>query len=52
VVRFEVPASSLAFVGADGKWRLEEGDFRFACGGQSITLHCDETKIWETPNIN
>ena len=52
VVRFEVPASSLAFVGADGKWRLEEGDFRFACGGQSITRHCDETKIWQTPNIN
>ncbi|MBQ8060850.1 MAG: glycoside hydrolase family 3 C-terminal domain-containing protein [Bacteroidales bacterium] len=51
VVRFEVPASSLAFVGADGKWRLEEGDFRFSCGGLSTTLHCSETKIWNTPNI-
>jgi beta-glucosidase len=51
-VTFEVPASSLAFVGRDGRWRLEEGDFRISCGGLSTMLHCNETKVWETPNIN
>ena len=51
-VTFEVPASSLAFVGRDGQWRLEEGDFRISCGGLSTMLHCNETKVWETPNIN
>ena len=50
-VTFELPASALAFVGADGKWRLEKGDFRLSCGGQSLMIRCHETKIWETPNI-
>ena len=50
-VCFELPASALAFVGADGKWRLEEGDFRLSCGGQSAMLRCMSTKVWETPNI-
>ena len=48
---FEIPASRLAFVGADGKWRLEEGDFRISCGGLGVMTHCDKTKVWETPNI-
>ena len=50
-VTFALPASALAFVGADGKWRLEKGDFRLSCGGQSLMIRCHETKIWETPNI-
>ena len=50
-VCFELPASALAFVGADGKWRLEEGDFRLSCGGLSAMLRCMSTKVWETPNI-
>ena len=49
-VTFEVPASSLAFVGRDGKWRLEEGDFRISCGGLSTLVHCRETKVWASPN--
>jgi len=49
-VSFEVPASDLAFVGADGKWRLEKGDFRLSCGGLGVMASCTETKIWETPN--
>ena len=49
-VSFEVPASDLAFVGADGKWRLEKGDFRLSCGGLGVMVSCTETKIWETPN--
>ena len=50
-VTFELPASELAFVGADGKWRLEEGDFRLSCGGLGVMARCTETKVWETPNI-
>lgn len=50
-VTFEVPAHELAFVGADGKWRLEKGDFRLSCGGLGVMAHCTETKIWDNPNI-
>ncbi len=50
-VNFEVPASALAFVGSDGAWRLEAGDFRLSCGGLSAMIGCTETKVWNTPNI-
>ncbi len=50
-VTFEIPAHELAFVGADGKWRLEEGAFRLSCGGQGLQVNCTETKVWNTPNI-
>ena len=42
-VRFTLPATDLAFVGADGQWRLEEGDFRFSCGGLSLLATCSGT---------
>ncbi|MBR6458609.1 MAG: fibronectin type III-like domain-contianing protein, partial [Actinomycetaceae bacterium] len=51
VVTFALPAEELAFVGADGKWRLESGDFRLACGGLGVMVNCTETKVWDTPNI-
>ena len=50
-VSFELPASELAFVGADGKWCLEEGDFRLACSGLGVMVKCTETKVWDTTNI-
>ena len=50
-VSFEIPAEELAFVGADGKWRLEKGEFRLATGGQSVMVNCTETKVWDEPNI-
>ena len=50
-VTFEIPAHELAFVGADGKWRLEKGEFRLSCGGLGVMANCTETKVWETPNI-
>lgn len=50
-VEFTIPASDLAFVGADMKWRLEAGDFEFTVGTQKATAKCTATKIWETPNI-
>ena len=45
-VRLEFPANELAFVGRDGKWRLEAGQFRISCGGQSLVVECGQTKIW------
>lgn len=45
VVEFSVPAKDLAFVGADGKWHLEEGDFRFACGNLALIARCTATSI-------
>lgn len=52
VVRLEVPAKELAFVGADGKWRLEAGDFRIAVGSESLMIRCTQTKVWDSPNID
>jgi beta-glucosidase len=50
-VTFRLPAKSLAFVGADGRWTLEEGDFILKVGNQTVGTACSETKIWDTPNI-
>ena len=50
-VTFRLPAKDLAFVGADGRWTLEEGDFILKVGNQSVPTACSQTKIWDTPNI-
>ena len=50
-VVFKLPAKDLAFVGADGRWILEEGDFQLKVGKESLTVHCDKTKVWDTPNM-
>jgi len=50
-VTFQLPAKALAFVGADGKWILEEGDFLLKVGNQQIGTACSKTKVWDTPNI-
>ena len=50
-VTFRLPAKSLAFVGADGRWILEEGDFILKVGSQTVPTACSLTKIWDTPNI-
>jgi beta-glucosidase len=47
----EIPANDLAFVGYDGKWRLEEGDFVFRCGNQNVLSVCSDTKVWDEPVI-
>lgn len=49
-VTMKMKGSDLAFVGSDGRWRLEEGDFRLSCGSQQTTLRCSTTRIWDTPN--
>ena len=50
-VTFQLPAKSLAFVGADGRWTLEEGDFLLKVGTLSVPAACTKTKVWEAPNI-
>ena len=50
-VTFQLPAKKLAFVGADGKWTLEEGDFILKIGNQTVGTACTQTKIWDEPNI-
>lgn len=49
-VTMEVKAEDLAFVDLDGKWRLGEGSFKVQVGDQVLTVYCDETKVWNTPN--
>ena len=50
-VTFQLPAKSLAFVGADGRWTLEEGDFLLKVGKLSQKIACTQTRVWDTPNI-
>ena len=46
-VTLQLPASALAFVGYDGRWRLEEGDFLLTVGSLSTQVTCDQTFVWE-----
>ena len=50
-VRFTLPAKDLAFVGADGRWTLEEGTFILKVGRLTQDVQCTKTKTWDTPNI-
>lgn len=49
-VTFDLKADDLAFVGWDGKWRLEEGDFKLMVADQSAMVHCADTYQWQTAN--
>ena len=49
-VTFSLAADDLAFVGYDGKWTLEEGDFTLAVGGKTANVHCSSTYTWPTAN--
>ena len=43
-VSMKIKGSDLAFVGYDGKWRLEKGDFKLKCGDKWIDIDC--TDCW------
>lgn len=47
---FELKADDLAFVGWNGKWRLEEGDFKLMIADQSADIYCTDTYQWPTAN--
>ena len=49
-VTFNLNANDLAFVGYDGKWVLEEGDFKLMIADQSADIHCDKTYHWQSAN--
>lgn len=49
-VTFDLNADDLAFVGYDGKWRLEEGDFKLMIADQSADIHCTDTYQWQSAN--
>lgn len=49
-VTFNLNADDLAFVGYDGKWVLEEGDFKLMSADQSADIHCDKTYQWQSAN--
>lgn len=42
-VTLTIKGSDLAFVGADGKWILEKGDFRMQVGNQVLNIKCSDT---------
>ena len=49
-VTFSLKADDLAFVGYDGKWILEEGDFKLMIANQTADIHCGDTYQWQTAN--
>lgn len=49
-VTLKIKASDLAFVGEDGRWILERGDFRMQAGDRVLSVRCTETRRWTTPN--
>ena len=49
-VTFNLNADDLAFVGYDGKWVLEEGDFKLMIADQSADIHCEKTYQWQSAN--
>ena len=49
-VTFNLNADDLAFVGNDGKWVLEEGDFKLMIADQSADIHCEKTYQWQSAN--
>lgn len=49
-VTFDLNADDLAFVGYDGKWILEEGDFKLMIADQSADIHCEKTYQWQSAN--
>ena len=49
-VTFDLNADDLAFVGYDGKWVLEEGDFKLMIADQTVNIHCEKTYQWQSAN--
>lgn len=49
-VTFDIKADDLAFVDYDGKWILEEGDFKLMIADQTTDVHCTDTYQWQTAN--
>lgn len=46
-ITLKIPAKELAFAGDDGKWHLEEGEFRISAGGLGKIINCTATSDWK-----
>ena len=46
-VKFEVPATDLAFVGFDDRWHQEKGSFTFLCGGSFVKSTCSSDAVFD-----
>lgn len=46
-ITLTIKGSDLAFVGADGRWVLEQGDFRMQSGNQTLNITCGKTEKLE-----
>ena len=51
-VELEVTARDLAFVNYYGKWTLEQGDFILSVADLECEVACQETIVWDEPNID
>ena len=49
-VTLQLKASDLAFVGYDGRWTLEEGDFDLSIGTLTTRIVCNQTYTWTSAN--
>mgnify|MGYP002135107876 FL=1 len=49
-VTIQLPTNDLAFVGYDGKWILEEGDFNLMIDNLTTKITCDSTYKWDSAN--
>lgn len=49
-VTFDLNTDDFAFVGYDGKWVLEEGDFKLMIADQTVNIHCEKTYQWQSAN--
>ncbi|MFR9566126.1 MAG: glycoside hydrolase family 3 N-terminal domain-containing protein, partial [Rikenellaceae bacterium] len=50
-IKLNIKASDLAFVGGDGKWRVEEGEFVMRCASENLKINCMQSYVWQSPNI-
>src|SRR5574344_1136736 len=49
-VTIKLPTNDLAFVGYDGKWILEEGEFNLMIDNLTTKITCDSTYKWDSAN--
>ena len=49
-VTLDINADDLAFVGWDGKWLLEEGDFTLSVANLTTNVRCTDTYKWQSAN--
>ena len=48
-VTLTITASDLAFVGRDGRWTVERGEFLMQVGTETLRINCTDTYVWDSP---